>query len=115
MEYVKGSVIYQQLPSKRKLKSGEISRYTKETYQIIIDEENIFQNQDKIIIMKETDFNNLYDHIHHFDALETKNNKLKFMINELKNKIRILEEYNRYLELDNKVNSKKYKSNYFTQ
>ncbi|MBI5679310.1 MAG: hypothetical protein HZC47_00200 [Methanobacterium sp.] len=115
MEYVKGSVIYQQESYKRKLKSGKIRRYSKERYQIIIDEENIFQNQDMIIIMREKDFNNLSDHINDCDAIATKNNDLKSTINELKNKIRILEEYNRYLELDNKVHSKRYKSNYFTQ
>ena len=89
MEYVKGSVIYKEQPYKRKLKSGKIVKtYTKEGYQIITNEENIFQNQDKIIIMRETDFNNLSTSIKDYDSLETKNNELKNNIIEIKNKIR---------------------------
>jgi len=89
MEYVKGSVIYKERSYKRKLKSGKIVKtYTKEGYQIITNEENIFQNQDKIIIMRETDFNNLSTSIKDYDSLETKNNELKNNIIEIKNKIR---------------------------
>ena len=116
MEYIKGSVICKEQSYKRKLKSGKIVKtYIKEGYQIITNEESIFQNQDSIVIMRETDFNNLSTRINDYDSLETKNNELKSNIIELKNKIRILEEYNKFLELENVGHSERDKSNYFTQ
>ena len=109
-------MIYKEQSYKRKLKSGKIVKtYTKEGYQIITNEESIFENQDSIVIMKETDFNNLFTRINDYDSLETENNELKSNIIELKNKIRILKEYNKFLEFENEGNSVRDKSNYFTQ
>ena len=56
--------------------------------------------------MRETDFNNLSTRIKDYDSLEIKNNMLKSYIKDLKNKIRILKEYNKFLELENAGNSK---------
>ena len=115
MEYVKGSVIVGQRSYKRRLKSGKIREYTKEKYKIITNEKNIFKNRDRIIIMIENDFNNLSTSINDYNALENINNDLRSTIIELKNKIKVLEEYNRYLELEHRGNSERDKSNYFTQ
>ena len=70
MDYVKGSVIFGQLSYKRRLRSGKIREFTKEKYKIITNEKNIFQNQDRIIIMRETDFNNLLNLIKDYNRLE---------------------------------------------
>ena len=103
MEYVTGSVIVGQRSYKRRLRSGKIKKHTKEKYKIIINEKNIFQNNDKIIIMKETDFNELSNITKNYNELEAKNNELKSVINDLNSKIKTLKEYNRYLELENKL------------
>lgn len=115
MEYVKGSVIHEQKSYEYKIKNGKTRKYTQELYHIIITEENIFNDQDKVIIMRENDFESLSDLNNKLNTLEAKNNDLKSIINDLKKKINILEEYNRYLELNNKEKSLSYKSNYFTQ
>lgn len=115
MEYVKGSVIIGCRSYKTKLKSGKIRVLTKEKYKIITNEKNIFQNQDTIVIIKETDFNKLTTRINDYNALETENNDLKSTINKLKNKIKILEDYTKYLELESNGHSNPDKSNYFTQ
>lgn len=103
MEYITGSVIVGQRSYKRKLKSGKIKKHAKEKYKIIINEKNIFQNHDKIIIMKETDFNELSNFTKDYNRLEANNNELKSVINDLNSKIKTLKEYNRYLELENKL------------
>ena len=115
MEYVRGSVIYQQRSYKRRLKSGKIRELIKKKYKIITNGKNIFQNHERIIILRATDFNGISTRINEYNTLLTKNNELKSKINELKNKIKTLEEYNRYLELENKRYSERDKSNYFTQ
>ena len=116
MEYVTGSVSYQQQSYKRTLKSGKIVKtYTNERCQIITNEENIFQNHEKIVIIRETDFKNLSTRNKDYSSIETRNNELKSNIVELENKIRILEEYNKFLELEISENSKLDKSNYFSQ
>ncbi len=115
MKYVKGSVIVGQRSYKRRLRSGKIREFTKEKYKIITNEKNIFQNQDRIIIMRETDFNDISNLIKDYNRLEVNSNELKSVINDLNSKIKILEEYNRYLEFGNKGNSERNKSNYFTQ
>ena len=115
MEVLKGSVRVRRLSYKRQLKRGKVKEYTKEKYKIITNDKNIFQNQDTIIIMKETDFNKLSARINDYNALETENNDLKSTINQLKNKIKILEDYNKYLELESHGHSNPDKSNYFTQ
>jgi uncharacterized membrane protein len=65
-----------------------------------------------VIILREEDFN---DVINYYKKLETKNIDLKSTVKKLKYEIETLEEYNRYLRLEKKVNSKGYKSNFFTQ
>ena len=115
MEYVTGSVIVGQRSYKRRLRSGKIKKHVKEKYKIIINEKNIFQNHDRIIIMKETDFKNLFKIKNNYDELKTENKNLKSVIHDFKNKIKIFEEYTKYLELKNKEQSELDKSNYFSQ
>lgn len=114
MEILKGSVIVRRRSYKRQLKRV-VREYTKERYKIITNDKNIFQNQDMIVIMRETDFNKLNTRINDYNALETENNDLKSTINKLTNKIKILEDYTKYLELESNGHSNPDKSNYFTQ
>ncbi len=99
---------------KRHLKRG-VREYTIKKYKIITNDKNIFQNRDRIIIMKETDFNSLSNCINDYSTLETENSDLKSTINKLKNKINVLEDYNKYLELESHGHSNLDNSNYFTQ
>ena len=115
MEILKGSIVVRRRSYKRQLKRGKLENTLKERYKIITNDKNIFQNQDMIIIMKETDFNKLANSINDYNALKTENNDLKSTINKLQNRINILEDYNKYLELESHGHSNPDKSNYFTQ
>jgi hypothetical protein len=115
MEFVKGCVVQEKQNYKIKLKNGKLRECTVERYNIIVDEEKIFKNQEKVIIIKESDWNNLSNTINDFKALEIMYNSLKFINDDLKDEIKTLKEYNRYLELENKVEPQEFKNNFYTQ
>ena len=115
MEFVKGCVVHEKQNYKKMLKNGKSRIYTVERYNIIVDEQKIFNDKEKVIIIKESDWDNLTNIINEYKVLESMYINLKSINDNLKSEIKTLKEYNQYLELENKEESKEFKNNFYTQ
>lgn len=115
MEFVKGCVVHEKQNYKKMLKNGKSRTYTVERYNIVVDEQKIFKDKEKVTIIKESDWNALTNIINEFKVLTNMCISLKSINDNLKDEIKSLKEYNQYLELENKVKSKESKNNFYTQ
>jgi len=116
MDYVKSKINFKQQVYRIKFKNSEHRTCTKDLYQISIpDYENIFYDQEDVVILRKNDFDQILNLINNYENLKSKNSDLKTTISQLEDKINTLEEYNRYLKLENEIESNDFKSNFYTQ
>jgi len=116
MDYVKGKINFKQQFYRIKFKNGEYRTFTKDLHQILISkDENIFYDQEDVVIIRKNDFKNILNLMNEYENLKTENFDLKSIISQLEDKIITLEEYNQYLKLENKISTKKNNNNFYTQ